>query len=197
MVDSEKSDFALAIGAMMETFGTEATKGLLHGYWMGLCDLDLAAVQKAVALSMRQCDRRPTPADLRRLAGESTSEQQAAIAWGVVLDTVTRCGPYKAIAFQDRAINAVIRNLGGWPNFCERFTNSREEEFARLAFEKTYIRLCGNSMVDGEAGEPLMGLAEEYGSGGFVRKMLPVVIDGGPRRIGSNRENLRIESANA
>ena len=49
MDNDDKAAFAVCIGAMMETFGVEATKPILHGYWLGLEDLTLDQVKLAVS----------------------------------------------------------------------------------------------------------------------------------------------------
>lgn len=174
MNDSEKASFVTAIGAMLETFGQEATKPILHGYWLGLGDLELGDLQAAVAKAIRSCDRLPRPVELRRLAGEKTKDQRAIAAWGDVL-RASSLGSYRHIDFQDRVINAVIRNLGGWPKFLERFDSEDGEKWARIDFLKTYVAFVEGG-VDGEACKPLPGLSQASLVNGEV--VAPV-----PRRI--------------
>jgi hypothetical protein len=175
MVDSDKPAFAAAIGAMLETFGQQATKPILHGYWLGMQDLPLEAVQRAVAVAITQSERTPRPVDLRRLAGEQTAEQRAIAAWGDVQRAVPR-GAYKHIDFADRLVNATIRNLGGWPTFIARFSDEESEKWARHEFLKTYQSLS-SSGVNGEACLPLPGLSERTAIGGVLQAPVPLRIE--------------------
>ncbi len=77
MDDSDKEAFATAITAMLVTFGQEATKPRLMGYWLGLKDLALEKVEHAVAQSMQTAKRLPVPAELREIAtGGGTPAQR-------------------------------------------------------------------------------------------------------------------------
>lgn len=165
MGESERYECAIAVGALCETFGQEATDALLNGYWMGLCDLSIELVQFAVARAIRECDKLPRPVELRRLAGEASDEQAATIAWDDVQRALP-CGPYKHIDFGNRTINAVIRNLGGWPNFVGRFTDAEAEKWVRQEFIRAYRNLSQSGLSD-EACAPLAGLAQvgNYGEG--------------------------------
>lgn len=174
MDNSAKEAFAKAIGAMLETFGQQATTPILHGYWLGLNDLTLEAVEQAVGKAIQQSDRVPKPVDLRRLAGEQTHEQRAIGAWADVLRALPE-GSWKHIDFQDKLINATIRNLGGWPSFLAKFDGGKDQEFARVNFLKTYQAMVAGG-VNGEACAPLPGLAEKTSRGGIVQTPVPVRI---------------------
>lgn len=180
MTEKDRKDFAQAVGALLETFGTEATEPLLRGYWIGLCDLDLLTVQAVVAKAIRHCDRLPKPAELRKLSGEQTGESKAISAWADVQRALPY-GPYKHIDFQDKRINAVVRNLGGWPTFCERFTDAESEKWVRLEFVKAY-QAFESSGVDGEACRPLTGLAQVQAIDGVVGPCQPRLIECDPER---------------
>lgn len=190
MQDSDKGPFSVAIGALCETFGQQATKPILHGYWLGLQDLELTDVQRAVAVSIRSATSLPKPVELRRFAGEQTNEQKAIAAWGDVLRAVA-LGPYKHIDFQDRLINAAIRNLGGWPTFCGRFTDEESEKWIRLEFIKAY-QVFSAGGVGGEVCEPLPGLSQATSVGGNMCAPIPRLIECSPDRA---KEPKRIASA--
>lgn len=195
MNDNDKAAFAVAVGAMLETFGQEATKPILHGYWLGLRDLTIEQVQNAVGRAMGTCERKPTPVELRRLAGEQTGEQRAIAAWGDVLRAVG-LGPYKHIDFQDKLINAAVRNLGGWPTFCGRFTDEESEKWTRLEFIKAYQAFSAGG-VDGEVCLPLPGINEVEPIGGVQCQPIPRLIECSPdrakepRRIASAKQEVR------
>jgi len=189
MDDSNKADFSICIGALFSVFGQEATRGHLHGYWLGLCDLELDALKLAVAKAIREKDRLPTPAELRKLCGRSQSaEVLAELAWVDVLKAIP-AGPYKHIDFEDGVCNAVIRSMGGWPNFVSRFTDSDSENWVRKEFIRAHQNLS-HSGVSSEMARPLPGLA----NGAIVDGR---VGDPAPLRIACEvpRPRIRIDSA--
>lgn len=157
MDDSHKEQFSVAITAMLETFGQEATAPRLLGYWLGLRDLELADVQKAIANAVRTSHRLPVPAELRDLVHGSSADR-AVKAWDDVQRAIP-LGSYKHIDFEDQVINAVVRSLGGWPALFERCATSDSEKWYRIEFLKTYQSYAGSG-VDGEACKPLAGLSE-------------------------------------
>ncbi len=166
MEPEDKPEFAVAIGAMCAAFGTDASKALILGYWMGLSDLSLTDVQQAVGRSMRESQYLPKPVELRRLAGEKTPEAAAMAAWGDVQRAIP-LGPYKHVDFSDKLINATIRNLGGWPTFIGRLTDEESEKWLRLEFVKCYSTFA-NSGVNGEACLPLVGLSQANAVCGLI-----------------------------
>ena len=160
MNDNDKGGFAARIGAMLETFGVEATKPILHGYWLGLEDLSLSQVKLAVANAIRSRKTVPKPVELRELAGIITDPNAIAqLAFTAAMDAISSHGPYKTVSFQDRTINAVIRSMGGWPNFCARFTDAESEKWVRIDFIRGYTNYA-NRPVSDEATAPLVGISE-------------------------------------
>ena len=159
MDQSNLARYQLCIRAMFASFSSECTEATLQGYWLGLSDLTIEQVEAAVAKSIRECKFVPRPVELRELVGAHQSDDDTAIAaWGDVLKAV-RLGPYKHIDFQDKLCNAVVRNLGGWVTFLERFSDAESEKWVRLDFVKCY-KSFAKSGVSGELIEPLAGLAE-------------------------------------
>jgi len=159
MQSQDSENFGVAIGALAATFGVEATKALILGYWLGLSDMDLGDLQRAVSRAIRECQFMPRPYDLRRLAGEDSPDTAALIAWGDVERSVN-LGPYKHIDFTDKIINAVIRNLGGWPTFIGRFSDAETEKWTRVEFLKCYTVFAKRG-VNGDVCKPLPGLSEQ------------------------------------
>lgn len=180
MRPSDIKDYRNAIAALCLTFGREATEELYDAYWMGVSDLPIEALQIAVAAAIRKCQHFPRPVELRAFAGEQSGEQKAIAAWGDVLRAVG-LGPYKHIDFQDRLINATVRNLGGWPTFCGRFSDEESEKWLRLEFIKAYQAFSSGG-VSGEICEPLPGMNEMEPSGGEQRKPVPRLIECSPDR---------------
>ena len=172
MEPEQKNDFALTVTAMFRTFGIEATTPMIHGYWLGLCDMDLQELQVTIARAIREMDRPARPAELRRMTGRLVaSEDRAIAAWGDVLKAIP-LGAYKHVDFQDKLVNATIRNLGGWPTFLSRFTDAESEKWVRIEFCKAYASFA-NSGVNGDAIAPLQGLSEVSSTGGGL--VAPIV----------------------
>jgi hypothetical protein len=158
MTDKDRTEFALCVAALAEAFGRQSSKATQFGYWLGLQDLPLSSVQAATAKALRQCKFMPAPSELRELAGESTEDERAVLAWDRVVFAVQRLGPYRHVSFEDVLANGVIRNLGGWVTFTARFTDAESEKWARKEFLDTYKTLS-NAKVDSEECRPLAGLS--------------------------------------
>lgn len=181
MDNSEKVEFSVTISAMLETFGQEATTPRLMGYWLGLQDLELPDVQRAVARALRGCKSMPSAAEIRELAGELNPESAAVMAWADVLKALP-LGPYKHVDFEDRVCNAAIRSLGGWPSFIERFSDAESEKWLRIEFIRAYKSYAGFDCL-GEIGKPLAGLAEVTVSSGKLIPYVPVKIAATNQRL--------------
>lgn len=170
----DMKSFGTAIAALALTFDKEVTDVMLEAYWIGLCDLTISQVETAVSAGIRQCVFMPKPVELRRYAGEQTHEQRAIDAWNDVLKAIP-LGPYKHVDFEDKFINASIRNLGGWPCFISRFDGPESEKWLRLEFLKTYGAMSSHE-VSGELCLPLAGLSQQTAIGGVVQAPRPVLI---------------------
>ena len=158
MDDSDKERFATAVGAMLVTFGQEASTPRLLGYWLGLKDLTLQQVEHAVGKAMQTATHVPVPAELRSLATGGSSNQRAVAAWSDV-QKAAGVSYMKDLDFQDWIINAVIRNLGGRWNFFDRLNAGAEsEKWLRVDFLKVYA-IYAESLPSDEMVQPLIGQA--------------------------------------
>lgn len=111
----------MAINILAAVFGKAISPAMLQGYALGLDGLSAEALERAVKRAIKECRFMPSPAELRDLAGEGQDlPGRAALAWQTVLDAVQFVGWYRSIDFEDKAINAAIRALGGWQWLCER-----------------------------------------------------------------------------
>lgn len=66
---SEKATFTVGLQALASVFGREVTPALIEGYWIGLEDVELAALGQAMRRAIRECKFMPTPVELRDFAG--------------------------------------------------------------------------------------------------------------------------------
>lgn len=177
MVDSDKLRFAFAITAMLELFGEEATKARLHGYWLGLLDLSIEQVERAVAHCMQHAKSKklPLPYELRESIGVVIDDDSASLAaWDNALKALP-LGPYKHVDFQDKTINAVIRHLGGWVTFIDRFQDSESEKWTRIEFMRAYKNMR-HTGVSGDATKPLPGLSQASVVNGAVVDPIPRLV---------------------
>ena len=187
MNETDKDKFEKCIKALFAAFNQECTLASLSGYWMGLSDLSIEQIQKAVAIAIRSTRFVAKPYELRDMLGLVVDHEARAIdAWGDVQRALP-IGPYKSVDFDDKLINATIRNLGGWPNFVARFTDSEQEEFARHAFLKTYKNLA-HGYVNGDACNPLPGISQ-------ISLVAGEVV--GPKRITCSPDRFMIEMQKA
>jgi len=165
---------------MLETFGQEGTRARLLGYWLGLQDLGLAEVQQAVATLIATSSRLPVPAEVRQACQGGSTEDLAIAAWSEVLKAMP-LGSYKSVDFEDRAINATIRVLGGWPAALESCGTTEDEKWYRLNFLKAYQSFRRQG-CDGEAGACLPGLGQAEVRDGVLQEPVPRRIACDPSR---------------
>ena len=79
----------------------------------------------------------PSVAVLRDLTGEMRSEDRVQLAWEAMVAAIRDVGGYRSITFEDPAITATVRALGGWERIC---TTDTEElhKWLRKDFERVY-----------------------------------------------------------
>lgn len=152
------------VACLCESFNRTPSQVTYLAYEMGLSDLSIEVINRAVERALRESRFMPSPAELRELAGEATKEDRAVLAW-TALQANIHIGPYKHVDFDDQLTNATIRSLGGWSTFLSRFSGAEAEKWLRKEFIDTY-RAVHRSGVTGEAARPLSGLSGgTYGDG--------------------------------
>lgn len=167
MTNEDREQFSLLIEAMASAFSADASAGLVLGYWMGLKDLDLPAIEHAIDRALRECKFMPKPVELRALAGEMSNEQRAVLAWDALKKAISQHGAYRAVDFDDPLINATVRNLGGWTALCEK-PNEEFDKWTRKDFERVYASMC-SSGTSPESCLALPGRCDaENGARGFA-----------------------------
>lgn len=151
--------FDVLLRALFETFGQTPTAGQLMGYRMALDDIDPADLEKGIRRAMNELKFLPKPVELRELSGEMSMATRAALAWGAAKKAVHSLSAYSSPDFEDPVINAVIRNMGGWVDFCGRDAETFET-FTRKDFERIY-QSFGSYGVSAEMAAPLRGIHSE------------------------------------
>ena len=174
MRHEDREEFGLLIEALASSFRAEATAALVLGYWMGLKDLELRDVERAVERALTTCKHMPRPVELRELSGEMSTDQRAVVAWDALRKTISLRGGYASVDFDDPVINATVRNLGGWSKICATPTEEFEK-WTRKDFERVYASLC-QSGVTAEAAAHLPGAHE-------IQNSAQGYLTGGPFRV--------------
>ena len=151
--DAER--FAIVMNALGAAFNRPITPAVLTAYEMGLEGLAIEEIEGAAKRALRTCKFMPTPAELRELAGGLKPEDQAVLAWQAAVRAVEDYGWYRSVQFEDAAITATIRSLGGWQRFCER-CGGEEEKWLRKEFLTTYASYRRTG-VSPEAAMPMVG----------------------------------------
>lgn len=164
MDDTDRLDFGTEIAALAASFSRDTTQAMLHGFWLGLRDLQLDQLRGAVAKAITTSRYMPTPAELRSLAGAIDDATRATVAWDVVRRSISRYGVYRSVDFSDPMVNATIRNLGGWERLCG-LPGEELEKWYRKDFEKTYLTLRAFDALAPDAGKHLPGIFEKTASG--------------------------------
>lgn len=152
MQDADRTRFAMALGALATTFGVEADKALIRGYWMGLEDMDIDRVETAMAQALRRCKWMPKPVEIRKLAGEVPVDERVATAWEEVLRLSTNC---RAASHPDPVAESAIRKMGGWLSIGTRDADELRV-WGRKQFAELYETLAESAEVHTalESGSP-------------------------------------------
>lgn len=138
---NNKAEFIALIEALAAAFNREADEALLLAYKIGLEDLQIRDLRRAVRKAIHGCRFMPSVRELRDLAGEVSGEARAVKAWEVFKRAIDQHGRYKSISFDDPLINATAWNLGGWIECCDRAAEHKGETWLRKDFERVYVFL--------------------------------------------------------
>jgi hypothetical protein len=161
---------------LAEAFGQRITPIRLMAYDAGLSDVPLASLNAAVVRAIRESRFMPTVAELRELCGVASGcidvKDRPLLAWQAVRGAISHVGGYDSPDFDDAAINATIRELGGWKLLCD--TETGEMHWLEKRFCATYSALCSVKLPDDQT-KRLAGITE-IGNGreGYASAPIPV-----------------------
>lgn len=164
MNTTERKRLAVAVGALAEAYRQTITAATIAAYELALDDMPIAAIEGAVRRGLRESRFMPTAHELRELAGESSPADRAVVAWQAVVNANYKHGYTVTVSFDDPAINATIRTLGGWESFTERM--EQEPVWAQKDFERVYQTFCRRGVMPREAA-PLGGFHSRSNHGRF------------------------------
>lgn len=160
MTEHDRPAFCALIDQVAAAYGREATKALYQAHWSALRDLPLEAVERGVSTILRtHAGFMPSPADVRAHSGVMTVEERAEHAWETVVDSIRSPGGFTSVEFEDRAVTAAIRRMGGWVALTGK-DSSELHTWSRKEFVRLYALLA-----DGEFPVDEDPVLEGYGGG--------------------------------
>jgi len=157
MTDSDLEKFGNIIGALAEAFRANITSATILAYKMALGDLPIESIESAALKAMREATFMP-PASERRttaLCGGMGVDERTEKAWQVLDTTLKRHGYDRTIAFDDPALTAAVRSLGGLERLC-KIPDDEFHKWTKKEFANTYGTLV-RSPPSPEACQPLLG----------------------------------------
>lgn len=161
--------FASAIGILGEAFREKVTATTIRAYRLGMRELSIEQVERAVAVGIEQRTFMPRPAELRQLAGVLSPEDRACLAWEVLRKA--GCNRRESVCFDDPTIAATVRNLWGtWWKYCDVANDTRDATWLRKDFERVYCMLFRGD--GGSQQSPLLGSDQRQYDDERLRKAL-------------------------
>jgi len=171
---------AAAFGVDLDPFRTDA-------YWEALSDLTDDQFDAAVHQSISSLKWMPKPVELRE-AALGKQEDRALLAQRVLEKAITDHGAYASVDFEDQAINAAVRAVGGWIAVCQ--TDAGEwRKFRSREFKQAYAVYAARPTET----KHLVGIYEQSNAAfGHVvegpRRIGCPELVAGPRRLGPGGE---------
>jgi hypothetical protein len=173
-----KSEFAPIMAFLFAGLGREPNAQQVAVWYECLQDLPAEAIKRAMKRCLQRNDSGfPSIASIRGLAGDSGDQDRALLAWQTLRCGLRRFGAYASVDFEDRTINAVIRNLGSWTEI-SKIEGDEFYVWFRKRFIDTYQSLS-RSGVSEEMVAPLPGIVEtENRASGFSQRHItaPIVV---------------------
>lgn len=157
--DSDRKKISASLTALAEAFRQKTSAAMLLGYEIGLGGLSVQQIEAACFQALRRSRFMPTVSELREFSGVQDSgeslDHRALMAWSTFEGAVIAQGHYHSVWFDDPAIAATIRNLGGWERCC-LLPTEEFDKWLRKDFLETYKHFA-RAGVSEEAGAPLVG----------------------------------------
>ena len=149
----QKLRFAAILESLAVVYQIEMTKDMLKVYWAALSDIHLDQIEQAAAAHVALQRWFPKPCELR----SASPDADAVRAWDSAIAAIHHHGMYRHVDFEDSVVNATIRHLGGWSEFCSM--EPKDESWIRKEFVQTYKALASTGTSQEQAA-PLPGLSE-------------------------------------
>ena len=127
MEASDRPAFAGILKGYLDAFGRRASDVLIDAFWSTCSGMTLEEFAQACHRIVRDEDQYQPPAAV--LGAAAVEGEQA---WIQVQDAIRQCGANRCVRFEDPAIHAAIRSLGGWVTLCRM--DDESFKFARRDF---------------------------------------------------------------
>jgi hypothetical protein len=170
MDEAQYPDFCRLVGDVHKYYRADLSAFILGSWWSSFRSLALEDVTEAFERHVRDPERGrfcPKVADLVAILGGTPSER-AVIAWGKVLDAMTRVGAYSDVVFDQPQIHAAVADMGGWPKLCR--TELSELSF----FQHRFMELFRAYSQRGTQGYPRVLIGDRSSDEEYKRKGIAV-----------------------
>lgn len=129
MTEDDRPRFAALVAAVAETFNETVSTARAEGYWLGLSDLPIEAVQAACATAIRESKFFPRPAELRSLAGYGVPD--AGMVEGLLYQHMRQPGGERTMP-SDPFLRLCVERLGGMYRLSDMSSETRLRALAKL-----------------------------------------------------------------
>ena len=156
-------EFASCIALLCASVGRDMPLEQSKAWYAMLGDLTIDQLKAGIIATVRSYTFAgfPPVGTIREncglVSGLITAKDRPLLAWQAVRGAISKVGAYDSPAFDDAAINATIRELGGWVELCE--TKLDEMHWLEKRFCATYSALCSVKLPPDQT-ERLAGLTE-------------------------------------
>ena len=145
-----RQEFAACMGVLEAAYPRtgKLSPQQLVVWFDNLSDLTVDQLRRAVTVAVREGDDWPTISKLRRYSGADgiPSKDRPLLAWNAVREAISKLNRCNSVNFDDPVVNAVIRQLGGWPELT--YTPSKEMQWLERRFCETYSALSSVALSD-------------------------------------------------
>lgn len=156
-------EFASCIALLCASVGREMSAEQLRAWYGMLGDLSVEQLKAGIVATLRTYTFAGFPpiGTIRQNSGVTSGRIDAndrlLLAWQAVRAAISKVGAHDSPDFDDRAINATIRELGGWPLLC--YTPSEEMQWLEKRFVAIYRAMCSVNLPD-DLTQRLAGITE-------------------------------------
>lgn len=164
MKSEDFTRFATAIAVMGECFQKEPSESMSDMYWRVLQDMPIETFEAAcltLVNTRKITGTFPLVAEIRDAAGGGASAMALRVvtAWDKFMYALHRHAPYDSIRFDDRIINHIVRQWGGWTEMGD--WPAEETKWKRKEFVQLYEAYAANPALPDSDGH-LVGLTEAH-----------------------------------
>ncbi len=153
-------EFVQGIALLSSAIGREMPDAQVDAWFAILGDLTPDQLRRGIVETLRRhqfAGFPPVGTILANAGAVRAVEDEALLAWASVRDAIARVGAYDSADFGP-LVNAVIRDLGGWPTICDTLT--ADLQWVEKRFAAAYRAFAKLASVPVEMARHLPGLTE-------------------------------------